>query len=533
MTNMLLFIILPILYSLSSYILKKLLPKYTVILIPVYLFSMSIFYITTIGDSEIFFYLTDIPLPYSMALRIDRLSSIMLLLNNFLFTCMFIFSLKKEYFNHTFIFLFLSLEGLINGVFLSTDLFNIYVLIEVSTIAVSILIMFKKDSQSMYDGLIYLIVNMVAMAFFLFGVGYLYKYFGVLDLISLKTKIDVLDNPKLLFLPFAFLFNGVGLKAAVMPLYSWLPKAHGTASAPSVVSSILSGIFVKIGVYLIIRMQWLFQSAIDINSILLFLGFFTATAGFLFAMSQIDIKAILAYHTISQVGLIIIGLSGPYKYNYDGGYYHIMAHGIFKALLFLIAGILIHHYKTRDISKMHNLWDSNKMLSIVLIFAVLSITGAPFFSSSYSKYFISKGYESNLAETMFWIINIGTMMSFLKFFKLIMHKPGFKCEKLKLHLNERFVLCTMAAACLFLGIGGDLFSNIVLNLEMHFDVKSQLSKLPAFLLSYLIGIFVYERLLKGSLFIRKIRAFDLSFNSINIAIVIFFFLTLTYLNISF
>lgn len=533
MTNMLLFIILPIIYSLLLYILKKFLPKYTVIFIPVYLFSMSIFYIQHVGNTEIFLNLTPIPLPYSMALRIDKLSSIMLLLNNFLFICMFIFSLKKEYFNNTFIFLFLSLEGLINAIFLSTDLFNIYVLIEVSTIAVSILIMFKKDSQSMYDGLIYLIVNMVAMAFFLFGVGYLYKYFGVLDIISLKTKIDSVDNIKILFLPFAFLFNGVGLKAAVMPLYSWLPKAHGTASAPSVVSSILSGIFVKIGVYLIIRMQWLFASAIDINSVLLFLGFFTATAGFLFAMSHIDIKAILAYHTISQVGLIIVGISGPYQYNYAGGYYHIMAHGIFKALLFLIAGVLIHHFKTRDISKMHNLWSSNKMLSIVIIFAVLSITGAPFFSGAYSKYFIASGHNSALIEIMFWIINLGTMMSFLKFFKLIINKKDFTAKKLNLHFNEGLVLCTMATFCIFLGIFGDFFSNFTLNLNLSFGFISQARKLPMFFFSYFIGIFLYEKILKNSIFIKKIRAFDLSFNSINIAIVMFFFITLAYLNISF
>lgn len=533
MTNLLIFVMLPIIYSLTSYILKKSVSKYAVLLIPTYLFLLSIFYTHTIDNKEILFYLTDIPLPYSMALRIDRLSSTMLLLNNFLFMCMFCFSFKKEYFNHTFIFLFLSLEGLINGIFLSTDLFNIYVLIEVSTVAVSILIMFKKDSQSMYDGLIYLIVNMVAMAFFLFGIGYLYKYFGVLDFISLKSKILELDNPKVLFLPFAFLFNGVGLKAAIMPLYSWLPKAHGTASAPSVVSAILSGIFVKIGVYLIIRMQYLFESAIDINSILLFLGFFTAIAGFVFAMSQIDIKSILAYHTISQVGLIIAGISGPYLYNSYGGYYHIIAHGIFKSLLFLISGVLIHHYKTRDISKMHSLWLANKTLAIVLIFAILSITGAPFFSGGYSKYFISKGYNSNYISLIFWVINLGTMISFIKFFKIIPIKKSSSCNQLKLHLNEILVLCLMGFFCFSLGINGNYFFKFILNVDLHFSIMSQLAKIPLYLINYIIGIFIYKYILKDSEFIKKVRKFDLSFNNINIAIVISFFITLAYLNLSF
>lgn len=533
MTSLIVFIIIPILYSIVYYIFKNILPKYIVLIISLYLFSLSCFYILGIKETEVYFHLTQIPFPYSMMLKMDKLSSLMVLLNNFLFMCMFIFSIKKDYFNSTFIFLFLSLQGLINGIFLSTDLFNIYILIEVSTIAVSILIMFKKDSQSMYDGLIYLIVNMVAMAFFLFGIAYLYKYFGVLDMLSLEKYIKYVDNSKILFLPFAFLFNGVGLKAAVMPLYSWLPKAHGTASAPSVVSSILSGVFVKVGVYLIIRIQEIFGSSIEISSILLFLGFFTAIAGFIFAISQIDIKSILAYHTISQVGLIIIGLSGPYKLNYIGGYYHIIAHGVFKSLLFLIAGILIHHYKTRDISKMSNLWNSNKPLSIVLLFAILSITGAPFFSGGYSKYFISKGYSSKLSIITFFIINLGTIISFIKFFKIIINKNSYFTPKLKLKYNELIALCFMAAVCLFIGIFGDTFSKVFLNFELSYSIQMQLYKLPTFILSLITAFCLYEYLLKNNPLLKKIRSFDLSFNSINIAILLSFFLTLTYLHINF
>lgn len=520
---------LPIISGLLIYVSKRWIPVFFAVLLPLYLFSLSFFYVIQTGNHESLLPLINVPLPYGMALKLDRLSSIMLMINNFLFMCTLIFSFREEYMNRLFIFLFLSLEGLINGIFLSTDLFNVYILIEVATITVSILIMFKRDSQSMYDGLIYLLVNIVGMSFFLLGIAYIYKIFGVLDYEHIKLGVAQIEAPQSLFLPFAFLFTGVCLKSAIMPLYSWLPRAYSTASAPSVVFAILSGIFVKVGIYLLIRMQWIFSSAINMNDLLMFLGFVTAISGFIFAVSQNDIKLILGYHTISQIGLILIGISGPYIYNVSGGIYHILAHGIFKSLLFLIAGILVHHYNTRNINQMHDLWHANKTLSISLIFAILSITGAPLFSGGYSKYFISRGHTSALSSILFWLINAGTMISFIKFFKLIFKKSSHSVAPLKLYSNELFVLILMSAACLMLGYGGNLIMEYVLAKDLSYSPLAQLSKLPYYALTYLFSIMVFHFAIKNSKWVKKIRSFDLSFNNIIISIVCFFFLTLVYL----
>ncbi|MGB5822600.1 MAG: proton-conducting transporter membrane subunit [Proteocatella sp.] len=532
MTHLIMFVMLPILSGLVLYVSKRWLPVFFAVLVPTYLFMLSFFYVMQPGNTELLVPLIDVPLPYGMALRLDRLSILMLMINNFLFMCTIIFAFRKEYMTRLFIFLFLSLEGFINGIFLSTDLFNVYILIEVATITVAILIMFKRDSQSMYDGLIYLLVNIVGMSFFLFGIGYLYKLFGVLDFEHIRLGIEQLDNPKSLYLPFAFLFTGICLKSAIMPLYSWLPRAHATTSAPSVVSAILSGIFVKVGIYLLIRMQGIFSSAIDMNTPLMFLGFLTAITGFIFAMSQNDIKLILAYSTISQIGLILIGISGPYTYNPSGGVYHILAHAVFKSLLFLIGGILVHHYNTRNINKMHDLWHSSKTLSITLIFAILSITGAPLFSGGYSKYFISSGYSSTLLSVLFWIMNAGTMASFIRFFTLIFKKSSHPAIPLRLFPNELGVLVLMSSACLVLGCGGNLVMEHVIARKLSYSPLSplsQLSKLLYYILTYLFAIAVFHFIVKKSKWVKKIRSFDLSFNNIIITIVCFFFLTLVYL----
>jgi multicomponent Na+:H+ antiporter subunit D len=477
----------------------------------------------------------------------------MLVLNNALFLLMTVFNRDKDYMNPLFIFLFLGLQGLINGIFLSYDLFNAYVLIEVSTVTVSILIMYKRDSRSMYDGMIYLLVNMFAMVFFLMGIGYLYKLFGVLDFASLKNAIANIENPKTLFLPYAFIITGVSLKAALMPLFSWLPKAHGTPSAPSIVSAVLSGIYVKTGVYLLIRVHELF-SPLPMNEAFVIMGIVTAVLGFTFAIAQKDIKLILAYHTISQVGLILIGISSSSATQQAGGLYHLFNHGIFKALLFLIAGLLIETYHTRDITKMHALWERSKFLTVILLVAVFSITGAPFFSGGYSKYFIAYGENGLVMLLIMQFINLGTVLSFVKFFKLmppLKHKSQAKLQSesldaehpgaehsdvehpvaLKLSAGSRIALITLAGIAFLSGIAGDIMMPWLTGYESHLSVLKQIQKLPNYLILIAMSFGAYRLGFHDSLFIKAFRAFDLGFNAIAATVVIYFMgmLTMLYL----
>lgn len=526
---MILFVLGPILFGLFFYICKckVLLP---VTLIFETLLASSSFMILINYKTERLMPLLGFNLPVGMALRIDQLSAMMLLLNNLLFVLMILFNINKSYMNKLFIFLFLSLQSLINGIFLSTDFFNIYILVEVATIVVSILIMYKKDSQSMYDGMIYLLVNMVAMTFFLFGVGYLYKMAGALDFYSIKSAISKVDNPYGLIIPCAFLLTGVSLKAALMPLFSWLPKAHGTASAPSIVSGVLSGIFVKTGVYLFLRIIWIFNTSISVTSLFLWMGFITAIAGFIFAFSQTDIKLILAYHTISQIGLIMIGLNSV---DSSGGLYHIFAHGIFKTLLFLIAGVLVEIYKTRKIEEMHGLFYHSKALSLLLIVAVLSITGAPLFSGGYSKYYITANYHSLLFDFLFLLINVGTMMSFIKFLKVLL--PSKDQNSHSVHLNIRpnvfIALGSLAAICIVLGVFGDAFMLLFTGQRGHYDYLSQLIKIPKYLFTYALSGILYFFIKKKHRLLKIFSGLDLSFNQITLAITSFFFVTMIYLHL--
>ena len=470
-------------------------------------------------------------LPYGMVLNLDALSYTLILLNNIVFMLMTVFNRENRYMDALFLFLFLSLQGLINGIFLSFDLFNTYLLIEVSTVTVSILIMYKRDSRSMYDGMIYLLANMFAMVFFLMGIGYLYKYFGVLDFENLKAAISGVKSSSLLYLPYAFIITGVSLKAAIMPLFSWLPKAHGTPSAPSVVSAVLSGIYVKTGVYLIIRMNAIF-SVLDLSFLFVVLGMITAILGFTFAIAQKDIKLILAYSTISQVGLIMFGLSGSNPAQQAGGLYHLFNHGIIKVLLFLIAGILIDTFKTRNISEMHNLWHYSKFMSIVLIIALFGITGAPFFSGSYSKYYISYGIQNQAMQYIVQLSNLGTILTFIKFFKVIWQKDQNiqKHIQVKLTRGNVITLIFLSSMVFIFGFFGSITMPWLTHYKGTLSFLDQVAKLPNYLILIIMGFGFYKLGFNNSTLFKTFEAVDLGFNAIAGTVVAFFMGMLMLLN---
>ena len=522
------FVIAPIFIGLLGYIFNRTFFKWLAMVMQL---GFILITIALLRAPHMELMLLDIPPPFGMKLKLDEISKVFILLNNFLFFSLMLFSSKKKYMDRLFTFLFLSLQGLINGLFLSTDIFNVYILIEVATITVSILIMYKKDKQSMYDGMLYLTVNMIAMTFFLFGIGILYKTVGVLDFETIKDKIMLIDEPKYLNLSFAFLFTGVSLKAAVLPLFSWLPKAHGTASAPSIVSAVLSGIFVKIGIYLLLRIQFMYSSAIDVVPLISAIGYLTAIAGFIFAIAQTDIKLILAYHTISQVGLMLIGFGGN-NINQMGGLYHVLSHGVFKSLFFIIAGVLIYRFETRKIGDMRGLWWLSKPLSVILLVAVFSITGAPFFSGGFSKYFIAYGRYNWTELFLLQLINLGTMTSFIKFILLIFKRPTHEVNFFKIRKTEFTALITLALTCVLLGTGGSFINVNLLNQDLVLSFSKQISKLPSYLLSYSFCFIIYFTLIKNNVLLKKLRKVELSFNSINIAIVSFFIFTIAYLNMN-
>jgi len=303
-------ILLPIFIGLLFFIIPIKISKYGSVIFQIAMVILAFgVFIDVKKNGEMIHNIGGWPNYIGIALRADVLASIMVLLSTLMFLVMVLYSIHSAYVDHLLLFLMFALEGLIIGIFLSNDLFNIFVLVEVSTVIISILIMFKKDSQAIYDGILYLLTSTVSMLFFLFGLGILYKIVGVVDFHGVEKALKNSNHARSFILPYAFMITSVSLKSALMPLFSWLPKAHGTPSAPSTVSAILSGLYVKTGIYLFIRMQTMYSPQIETQELFFILGLITAVIGFFLAIAQQDIKLILAYHTVSQIGLIMMGIN--------------------------------------------------------------------------------------------------------------------------------------------------------------------------------------------------------------------------------
>lgn len=467
---------------------------------------------------------------FAISLYADSISIFMVLMTAVFYIAFLVYAARESYFRPRFYFLFMALQGLMMGLFLSSDLFNIFVFLEVSTVVVAILIMFNKEKQAIYDGMIYFFVNVIGTAFLLFGIGMLYRTFGLLDIRYLKEAMNLLESPQAVVLPYGMMMVTVSLKTAVTPLFSWLPKAHGTPSAPPVVSALLSGLYIKSGVYMFIRFNDMFSPVIDMHVFFFWIGFITSLIGFIMALGQKDIKLILAYHTVSQVGLIMMGINMASEIAFWGAVYHIFNHAIFKSTLFLTAGLIYEEYGTRDVYKIRGLFKRMPWVAVATTFAILGITGAPFFNGSISKYMIAHGTYDYSVSLLLNIINLGTVMSFVKYSTMLFGKSPEEG-----HAKSDFYALTasvvMGIASFFTGIFGEGLTQFFFNFEVHVDVSEYIQKGLVYVLMIVAGIAFYNGIIKHGGLITRIGHFELTFNAIMTSMAGYFIVLVVYLSL--
>ncbi len=514
-------ILLPIVAGAMIYLIKKSMVLWLGFFLQILLFGLSIYNFAIVqinGPYEIV--LGNFQRIAGITLRCDTLSAALVLLTVFIYFICYLFGILENFMNNLFIFFFLTLQAMIIAIFLSRDLFNIYVLAEVSTIIVSVLIMFKKDRRSLYDGMLYLITNITAMTFFLFGLGFMYKIFGTLNMDIISGKMFDIADVRTLAVPFAFLVTGVALKCAFLPLFSWLPKAHATASAPSIISVVLSGLYIKSGIYLFIRIREMFMPVLHLDQLFLYIAIGTAIVGFILAMAQKDMKLILAYHTISQLGLVLVGITSGSELSYFGGILHLFNHAIFKSLLFLCAGIITERYGKRKVTEIKGVFRRMPYVSVMMMAAMMGITGAPLFNGSVSKFMIESGVHGRFLEYVVIFINLGTIISFIKLSGIFFGGKGE--EKIHIDFWKKSAITIMGFLCLAMGLAGPLFISSIFNYKVNFDIIEYIKNMIIFFVSFGVGWVLYRKVLKQSKFIQKGFEIDLGINGIAISMTAFF-----------
>ena len=353
--------------------------------------------------------------------KIDGLSLMFLMMTLIAFWYIWLFIWPKRSGDHKFIFFLCVLQTALNALFTTNDLFAIFVLIELVTILCSILITYKKDAIAVRAGLFYLLYNSWGMLLYLMGVICLYWYTGSMNIDLVAPALADWQSSVVVSAGIGFMLAGLGIKSAFFLLHLWLPQAH--SAAPASISAILSGLIVKMGVFVIFRIDGLLAIP-PVQQLLIVMGIISGLMGALFAIFQSDMKRILAFHTISQLGLVFIGMGLYSPKNMMGAWAHLFNHFTFKSLLFLAVGLIIMETGERRIKAIHGLWRWHRPLAVCLLIGIVSIMGFPLTSASFSKALIKSGVNSPLLTVGLYAINLGTLISFTKLSTILFGEPS-------------------------------------------------------------------------------------------------------------
>lgn len=326
--------------------------------------------------------------PIGITLVIDGLSAFMLLIINsvgFLATLYSINYMEKFTAKYKFYALLMLLIGGMNGVAMTGDLFNMYVFIEISAIASYVLVSFGVEAEELEAAFKYMVLASIGSLFILLSIALLYAGTGTLNMADISQKLSQNPNATVIILVSILLLVGFSLKAALIPFHAWLPDAHPSAPAP--ISSMLSGVVIKVlGAYGMIR---IFYNVIGmdrrISTIILVLAGLSMIVGVILQLGQNDIKRLLAYCSISQIGYVLLGIGIGTPLGVLGGLFHLLNHAAFKSLLFFNAGAIEYATGTRDMNKLGGLQTKMPISSVSWFIGSFAASGVPPFNGFWSK----------------------------------------------------------------------------------------------------------------------------------------------------
>ena len=464
-----------------------------------------------------------------ITLRADSLAAVFVFLTVFIFLVVGIYTLQTPYdrTKRLYLFLVFLLQGALIGLFLTRDFFNVFVLVEVNTVVVTILLMYDRTRRNLFAGMTFLMVNIVVMQFYLFGLGYLYMITGVMDMEAAAVAVAAMDKESLV-LPYALIMTSIASKCSLLPMLTWLPKVNSLTGSRFTIAAIMSGLHIKSGVYLFIRFQDVFGGIA--SDLFLIIGIITAFAGIILAISQTEIRLLLAYSTIAQVGLIVVGLSLNSNYSYLGSVFHVVNHAIFKVALFLCASQITYMYKTKDVTKIRGAFRQTPIIAFANILAIMGIIGAPLFNGSVSKYFLMYGADGPL-EWVIILINLGTILVFVKYSTIFFGKPAEDVRKEGTDKYRLTVVLGIGALCLVLGIFGVPAMRFLFNQEVNLSFSGYMEKVLIFAASLGVGVVIYKWFLSKTNLLRPLNGLCLSFQKICVSIGVFFAIILLYVGV--
>ncbi|MCR5089444.1 MAG: hypothetical protein K6C08_08040 [Oscillospiraceae bacterium] len=304
--------------------------------------------------------------------------------------------------------LFLMLAGGVMGLVLSGDLFNMFIMVEILTFAAVALTAFRNTVTGALEAAFkYLVVGSIGSTCILVGTIMLYAQAHTLNFAQLAAFLPGNLN-RATIVAYALLFIGFCTKAFIVPFHPLAADAHGAAPAP--VSVLISGVLTKSGLYGIIRLTYVLFRTMNLGTVqfwLVFLGSVSMFVCVTMALAQHDFKRLLAFHSISQIGYVLTAAGLATALGLSSGLYHAMNHTLFKGLLFLCAGAVLHETGTTDLNRLGGLSKKMPHTTVLFLIGAFSISGIPPFNGFASKWLIYQATYQKAVESG----NIGFLMA--------------------------------------------------------------------------------------------------------------------------
>ncbi|MCC4263382.1 Na+/H+ antiporter subunit D [Oceanimonas baumannii] len=366
-------------------------------------------------------YMGSWPAPYGISLVADLLSAIMVVVTGIIGLAVAVYSLATMSRNHEafgyYPLLHLMLAGVV-GAFLTGDIFNLYVWFEILLIASFGLMILGGERAQMEGAIKYVTLNLISSAMFLTAVGLLYGYAGTLNMADLAVKLNGAEQSGLVTVIAMLFLVAFGIKAAAFPLFFWLPASYHTP--PVAISAVFAGLLTKVGVYALYRVFSLIfvqDTGFTHGTVLMAMGIFTMVTGVLGAAAQFEVRRILSFHIISQIGYMLVGLALFTPLAIAGGVFYIFHHIIVKTNLFLISGVMYRYHGSYDLAHLGGLYRSAPWLAALFMIPAMSLAGLPPLSGFFAKFTVIKAgvIEGHwLMVAMALIVGLLTLYSMIK-----------------------------------------------------------------------------------------------------------------------
>lgn len=352
------------------------------------------------------------------------------------------------------------------GVVVTGDAFNVFVFLEISSLSTYVLIAMgaERDRRALTSAYDYLILGTVGATFFVIGIGFLYIATGTLNMADLAVRLADMESNRTVQAGFAFIVVGMGLKAAIYPLHLWLPGAY--TYAPSVVTIFLAATATKAAIYVLLRFMFsVFQPAFvfelhTLTWIIMPLAILAMFAASLIAAFQTDLKRLLAYSSVAQVGYMILGIGLATKISLSATIVHLFNHGITKAVLFMVVGAFVMRKGSSFSKNLNGLGKQMPWTCAAFVIGGLSLIGVPGTAGFISKWLL---IDAALEVDLWWLallIVMSSLLAVVYIWKtvevLYMNEPDLDTVVKEVPLSMLIPMWVMALACIYFGLNTEI-----------------------------------------------------------------------------